>query len=263
MRKPHTQPAYDGDLARLHGLVEQMASRAREMLLGSRQALETLDAEAAKRIIASDGEVNRLEVEIDELCLELLVRWQPVASDLRFIAAAFKVVTDLERIGDHCVNISRSVLELRHEVPFQPPVDLSSLGAAVDTLLGDALTALRTEDVQLAAQVLERDQRVEALVGEVLRACLEALRQSAHGMPLATRLHGIAGYLQRIAAHATNIAEMVVFLVRGEDVRHVRDRRSPPAAASTAPAGAPTAPARLLLETPACEPTSRRPSERT
>jgi phosphate transport system protein len=220
MENVHLDRAYDDDLGRLRSLLQQMATRAEEMLLGSRHALETRDPAAAKRIIGADGELNRLEVEIDERCLKLLARWQPVASDLRFIAATLKVVTDLERIGDHCVNISQSVLALPHEVPFQPPVDLGSLGRVVDTLVRDALTALRTEDVQLAGQVLERHQQVEALVSEVLRDCFEALRQNGHGMPLATRLHGIASYLQRIAAHATNIAEMVIFRVRGEDVRH-------------------------------------------
>jgi phosphate transport system protein len=223
MKKSHTDPAYDDDLQEVRGLLQQMSNRTEEMLSRTLVALASLDTAEAKRIIAADGEVNKLEVACDERCLKVLARWQPVASDLRFIAAALKVVTDLERIGDHCVNVGQSLLELKPEPSFEPPLDLASLGGTAQTLLRDALEALAGEDVGLAAQVIERSHRVDSLVRDVLRSCFDAVRQDGNRLSLAVRLHEIAGYLQRIAAHATNIAEMVIFLVRGEDVRHGRD----------------------------------------
>jgi phosphate transport system protein len=197
-----------------------MATRVHEMLAGSLQALAGPDADRGRWLIGTDAEINRLEVEIDERCLKLLARWQPVASDLRFVATALKLVTDLERIGDNCVNLCQRVLELEPAGLPGPPNAWGALATAVEDLLGAALAALRAEDATLAAQVIEGSSRVDALANGVTRACFEANRDAGDRVTVTTRLHEVPGYLQRIAAHATNIAEMVIFLVRGEDVRH-------------------------------------------
>lgn len=220
MKKPHAEPSYDRDLAHVRGLLDVMATRVHEMVTGSLQALVGADADRARLLIGADAEINRLEVEIDERCLKLLARWQPVASDLRFVATALKVVTDLERIGDHCVNLCQRVLELEPVDPPSPAIEWRGLAMAVEDLFGEALAALRAEDATLAAQVIEGSSRVDALANDVTRACFETNRDAGDRVTVTTRLHEVAGYLQRIAAHATNIAEMVIFLVRGEDVRH-------------------------------------------
>jgi phosphate transport system protein len=219
MKKRHSDPSYDLDLDRIRVLLDGMADRAVEMLGGSLQALAHRDAIAAKAIAACDREVNALEVEIDEACLRLLARWQPVASDLRFVAATLKLVTDLERIGDHCANICQRVLELREEP--DSPTDMGALANAVPALLQDALVAWRGENAQMAGQVIERGQRVPALVRDVVRGGFERARHDAGHVAAAMLWHEVAGALERIGAHATNIAEMVVFLVRGQDVRHL------------------------------------------
>jgi phosphate transport system protein len=232
MTKPHTIPAYDHDLAQLRELLTRMASRAELMLAGSLRALEERNVADARRLVAMDSELDALEMAVDNRSLHLLARWQPVASDLRFVATALKAVTDLERIGDHAVNICERVLEFEDAPPLHPPVDVMDLGRMVQDLIHDALQALRSEDVALAGQILERGPRADVLVRQVLRGCFEALRHDPEHVHQATSTHEIAGYLQRIAAHATNIAEMVIFLVRGEDVRH---HDNPPAGPEVQP----------------------------
>jgi phosphate transport system protein len=219
VKKPHLDHVFDDDLAELRRSVDTMAGKADTMLSSSLEALRKRDGDGAKLVVSADRELNALEVEIDERCLRILARWQPAASDLRFVAAALKLVTDLERIGDHCVNICERVLELNHVEP-DTGVDLDALAAAVQTLLRDALAALRAEDVQAASQVIERGQHTDGLVRDVLHSCFGSLRRPGNDVHFAIRMHEIATYLHRIAAHATNIAEMVIFLVRGEDVRH-------------------------------------------
>ena len=226
MKKPHSDPSYDADLARIRADVISMGSLAGEQLAGSLRALAARDAAAGRQVAQRDREVNAFEVEIDERCLKLLARWQPVASDLRFVGATLKMVTDLERIGDHCVNICERVMELGSD-GVTPAVDLGALAEAVPALLRDALDAWRSEDAQMAGQVIERGPRVDGLVRQVTRACFEASRQDPRTVTGVIRWHEVAGYLHRIGAHATNIAEMVIFMVRGEDVRHAGRLPSP------------------------------------
>ena len=129
-------------------------------------------------------------------------------------------MTDLERIGDHCVNICERVLELSDGMPGAPPLDTRTLAATVQSMLRAAFGALAWEDGQAAIQVIEWGKQVDALLRNILHDGFHAMRRGDTDLHLAVRMYEIAGYLQRIAAHGTNIAEMVVFLVRGEDIRH-------------------------------------------
>jgi phosphate transport system protein len=220
MKKPHTIPAYDEELAKLRWLLETMAGRAEEMLARTLDALERRNAADARALVTLDNELDTLEMTIDRDCLKLLARWQPVASDLRFIATALKAVTDLERIGDQSVNVCERVADFDEAPLPRLPSDLMALGRVVQALVHDALRALREEDVALAAHVIGSTARTELLARQVLRQCFEALRQDPQHLHQATSAHEVATCLRRIGAHATNLAELVVFLVRGEDVRH-------------------------------------------
>jgi phosphate transport system protein len=224
MKKSHLDHDFDDALGELRAGLESMARSAETTLTQTLSALASRDGEGARAIIASDRTLNALEVKIDDQCLRLLARWQPAASDLRFVAAALKLTVDLERVGDHCVNIAERILDLTHAPVQSAPVDLSGLGKVVRGLIGDVFVALRTEDVQLANQIIERGRQTDALVRDLLHGCLEAMSVSEIVIGVAVRTYEIAGYLQRIAAHATNVAEMVIFLVRGEDVRHPESR---------------------------------------
>jgi phosphate transport system protein len=197
-----------------------MMKEADRMLAASLKALENLDAEQARAVVASDHRMNALEIEVDEQSLKILARWHPAASDLRFVAAALKVVTDLERIGDQCVNICERILELSHGTAEAPPSDLRGLGRSVLAMLRQAFAALDAEDGALAGRIIEQGRQVDVLVRDVLHDCFDAMKKDGTRVQLTVRTYEIAGYLQRIAAHGTNIAEMVVFLVMGEDVRH-------------------------------------------
>jgi phosphate transport system protein len=219
MKKPHAEPAYDADLARIRRLTAGMGSRAEQMLADSLKALVDGDAIAARKVAARDGEINALEMEIDERCLALLARWQPVASDLRLVGATLKLVTDLERVGDQCANICERVADAGAG-GAELPADLYVLTTAVPALLRDALVAWRAEDVELAAPVIERGRLIGALVHEIVRGCFELSRRAPTGVAAAIRWHQVVGCLERIGGHATNVAELVIFLVRGEDVRH-------------------------------------------
>jgi phosphate transport system protein len=223
MKKPHAELSYDVDLARIRDRVGEMAKLVGVMVAGSLRCLRQRDTYGAKQIAARDREVNAFEVEIDQRCLRLTARWQPVASDLRFVGAALKLVTDLERIGDRCVNICESVLD-PHGEQVDAPADLEALVAAVPALLEDALSAWRAEDVKMAGRVIERGPLIHALAREVVRGCFKRSNHDPANLGAMMHWHEVAGHLQRIGAHATNVAELVVFLVRGEDVRHAGRR---------------------------------------
>jgi phosphate transport system protein len=201
-----------------------MGSRVEEIIGGSMRALMERDASLAERMIESDRTIDRLEVELDGQCMQILARRQPVASDLRFITLVLKVVTDLERMGDLAVNISERVLELTGEVPLKPYVDLPRMAIEAQSMLRDALDAFVAKDVERARQVIDRDQMVDDLYGQVFRELLTYMMENSKNVYRATRLQSIAKYLERIGDHATNLAEMVVFMVKGSDIRHPDSR---------------------------------------
>jgi phosphate transport system protein len=199
-----------------------MGAKSEEVVERALRALSSRDGALARRAIELDVDVDRLEIEIDELALALLARRQPVASDLRFVASVLKMVTDLERVGDLGVNIAERALELAALAPLEEQAEVLELGEAVKAMLHEALDAFVQADEARARAVLARDGVVDATFSrlfEQLVACMVARPETA---PRATRLQSLARYLERIADHATNVAEMVVFMVRGKDVRHAQ-----------------------------------------
>jgi phosphate transport system protein len=222
--RQHTDREYEQELGHLREQLLVMGSRVEEIIGGSMRALMERDASLAERMIESDRTIDRLEVELDGQCMQILARRQPVASDLRFITLVLKVVTDLERMGDLAVNISERVLELTGEVPLKPYVDLPRMAIEAQSMLRDALDAFVAKDVERARQVIDRDQMVDDLYGQVFRELLTYMMENSKNVYRATRLQSIAKYLERIGDHATNLAEMVVFMVKGSDIRHPDSR---------------------------------------
>jgi phosphate transport system protein len=170
--------------------------------------------------IAADRTIDRMEIEIDGLCLQILARRQPVASDLRLVAMVLKAVTDLERMGDLGVNIAERVLELNREPPLKPYVDLPRMATEAQTMLREALDAFVAKDADRADRVIDHDQAMDDLYAQVFRELLTYMMEDAKNVYRATRLQSVAKYLERIADHATNLAELVVFMVKGRDIRH-------------------------------------------
>jgi phosphate transport system protein len=218
--REHTNREYEQELRRLREQVLRMGAKVEEIISGSIKALIERDTVLATRMIAFDRKINQMEVDIDELCMVILARRQPVASDLRFITMALKLVTDLERIGDLGVNICERVVELNDEPQLKPYVDLPRMADEVQSMLREALDAFVAADPDRAQAVIERDKTVDAYYTQVFRELLTYMMEDTHNIYRATRLQSIAKYLERIGDHATNLAEMVVFMVKGKDIRH-------------------------------------------
>ncbi len=201
-------------LLKLGSLVETMAENAVASLVDR-------DSRLARDTIASDDRADRLEVEIDEACVRMLALHQPAAGDLRFITTAMKVSTDLERMADQAVNISQRVIELNQEPQLKPYIDIPIMSQLAQKMLRECLDAFVRRDVELAREVIAADNKVDALKGQVFRELLTFMMGDPTTIPRALQLLLISRHLERIADHATNISEMVIFLVEGKNVRHI------------------------------------------
>jgi phosphate transport system protein len=222
--REHTDKEYEHELRQLREQLLVMGSHVEAIIGDSIKALMERDSALAKRTVAADESVDRMEVELDGLCLQILARRQPVASDLRFITLVLKVVTDLERIADLGVNICERVVELSAEPQLKPYVDLPHMGREVQAMLQEVLDAFVAKDAGRARAIIDRDEAVDALYAQVFRELLTFMMEDAHNVYRATRLQSIAKYLERMADHTTNLAEMVIFMVEGQDVRHMTSR---------------------------------------
>jgi phosphate transport system protein len=231
----HTSKYYENELRTLREKLVLMGSLAEEMIDKGIVALTTRDSELAAATIKIDRRINRLECEVDELCMRILATRQPVASDLRFITTALKIVTDLERIGDLGVNVCERVIELSEEPPLPMMRGVATLANDTIASLREALDALVARDEARALELLGDDDHIDALYSEIFEEILAMMAADPTTIYRATRVQSIAKYLERIADHAMNVAEAVVFLVKGTDVRH-KNRR---AAQSEPPAEAP------------------------
>jgi phosphate transport system protein len=200
-------------LLAMGGLVEDQIRRVTTALLER-------DSAAARDVIERDRQVNAYDVEVDEKCVELLALHQPAASDLRFITTAMKIVTDLERIGDQAVNIAQRVLELNRESQLKPYIDLPRMAERAQRMVKESLDAFVARDTHLARQVCAEDGAVDDLNHQIFRELLTFMMEDPKTIPRAIRLILIARFLERVADHATNIAEMVVYMVDSKMVRH-------------------------------------------
>ena len=218
--RQHTDQEYEGELRKLREQLLLMAAKVEEMIESSMRALVERDSLLAREMIEFDHQINRLEVESDEACLRILARRQPVASDLRFITIALKLVTDLERMGDCGVNICERVIELNDEPPLKPYLDLPRMAEVAQGMVRDALDAFVEEDAERAQQVIEQDTLLDTYYADIFRVLLTYMMEDPRNIYRATRVQSIAKYLERIGDHATNLAESVVFMVRGKDIRH-------------------------------------------
>jgi len=200
-------------LLTMGALVEERAHQAVKALINRSQ-------EQAEQIIASDKEVNDLQIDIDDRCLKLLATQTPLASDLRLITSAMKINSDLERIGDQAVNIAENVVKLLPQPPLKPLIDIPRMAEIAQQMTRDALDAFVKRDVNLAREVLRRDDEVDSLKDQVFRELLTYMMADPGTIQRALALILISRNLERIADHATNIAEDVIFLVEAKDVRH-------------------------------------------
>lgn len=171
-------------------------------------------------VIAHDGDVNRLHVEIDDRCFKLLALHQPMAGDLRTILAAFKINADLERVGDLAVNIAEAAQRYLSHPPVKPLVDIPRMAELAQAMLHDALDAFVVGDPVLARQVLDRDDALDDLKTQIFRELLPYMTGDSRTVEPGIDLLLVSRHLERVGDHATNIAEDVIFIVDARDVRH-------------------------------------------
>ena len=200
-------------LLTMGALVEERVHQAVRSLIDRRQ-------EEAEQVIASDKEVNDLQIDIDDRCLKLLATQTPLAGDLRLITAAMKINADLERIGDQAVNVAENVIKLLPQPPLKPLIDIPRMAEIAQQMTRDALDSFVKKDPAMARDVLRRDDEVDSLKDQVFRELLTYMMADPGTIQRALALILISRNIERIADHATNIAEDVIFLVEAKDVRH-------------------------------------------
>ena len=218
--RQHTSKQYEHQLRTLKEKLLLIGHKAEVAIDDSTRALIERRPSLAQRVVDEDDELDRLEIEIDDICFELLAREQPVASDLRFITTAMKIVRDIERIGDNGVNIARRALEIMQEPELKPVIDVPVAAHAAQRLLKESLDAFVLGDAEMAKRVIEGDRYIDAVCEQMLRELLTYMFEDPTTIKRALRLIFVARNLERVGDHAANIAEMVIFLVEAKDVRH-------------------------------------------
>ncbi len=223
MPAQHTDKKYEEDLKKLREDILYMGGLVEDQIQKAVSSLVDRDSKLAETIIQRDHEVNRMDVEVDEICIQLLALHQPAARDLRFITTALKITTDLERIGDMAVNICERALELNGEPQLKPYIDIPRMAQISQRMIHESLDAFVREDTNLALKVCKDDQQVDDLNSQIFRETVSFMIEDPHTINRAMKIGFISKYLERIADHATNIAEMVVFMVKGKSIRHLKE----------------------------------------
>lgn len=229
MATSHTHRDFEAELRELRAHLLAMGARCeRSVQLAVRAYLER-STELAAEVTELDRRIDRDEIDCDDLTLRILALRQPVAHDLRLLATALKLVTDLERIGDEAVNVAERAAEVASGGASIAAENIEKMAELTQEMLRDALDAFVNEDVAEAERVLGKDDSIDALYGETVRRAMAHMAGHPDEIPAAMSVASVAKYLERIADHATNIAEEVIFMAAGDDVRHLRTNPPPPA----------------------------------
>ena len=217
----HTDRAYEEQLGQLRTAVLEMGGLVEEQIGQAVRALIQRDEALARATIERDHTVNRFDVEIDDLSLKLLALRQPAARDLRLITTALKITTDLERIGDMATHIAERAIELAGELPIKPYIDIPRMADVARDMLRRSLDAFVREDTELALSVCIGDDTIDQLHEQLFRELLSYMVENPATVSRAMRLLFVSKHLERVGDHATNIAEMVIFMVKGRSIRHL------------------------------------------
>ena len=219
---------FETELKMLKTRLLNMGALVEERVHQSIQALMERNPEAAEEIVRGDQDINELQIEIDDRCLKLLALQQPMATDLRLITAAMKINADLERIGDQAVNIAENAIKILAAPPLKPMIDLPRMAELAEAMTRDSLDAFVRRDSPLARRVLAQDDEVDQMKDSMFRVLLTYMMADPGTIERALSLILVSRNLERIADHATNIAEDVIFLVEAKDVRHRHEEPATP-----------------------------------
>jgi phosphate transport system protein len=216
---------FDRDIEHLKELLLRMGAMVEDAISDSIRALVERDSALAERVIASDDAIDEMELEIDQHTIELIAKMQPAAVDLRFVATAMKINPELERIADLAVDVCERVVELNRE-PLLKPI-IARLPTLAQDMVRQALDAFVRRDASMARQVIARDDEVDALTEQSFRELLTYMLEDSRNISRAIRLTFAGKYFERMADAATNICEMVVYLVEGKVIKHKHNDESP------------------------------------
>jgi phosphate transport system protein len=213
---------FDEELRSLKERVLRIGSLVEAAIRNSVKSLVERNSDLARKVIENDHKINAFDVEIDEECIRLIALRQPKAKDLRFITTAMKITTDLERMGDLAVNIAERAIELNEEPQLKPYIDVPRMAEITEAMVRDALDALVKGCSKIPYEVIKRDDEVDDLNAQVFNELLFFMIQDPSTVSRATRISYVSKYLERIADHATNIAEMVIYMCEGKIIRHTK-----------------------------------------
>ena len=207
-------------IAQLKDSILRFGTIVEEAISRSNTALFRQDVDLAQKVMANDGEIDRLEVDLEEECLKVLALYQPVAADLRFVVAVLKINNDLERIGDLASNIAKTVSQLTTSGPFNLPEEISIMAKQAEEMVKNSLDAVVQADPDLARQVRDDDDVVDAGRQAVRTLVMQQIKKNPEKVESLLQINSVSKHLERIADMATNIAEDVIYMVEGEIVRH-------------------------------------------
>ncbi|MEZ4321363.1 MAG: phosphate signaling complex protein PhoU [Myxococcota bacterium] len=215
----------EADLDRIRTLFLQMCVRAESMVRLSVRSVMERDAYLGRSVVAADGDLDELELKIDQLCVQVLDERHPSGEDLRVVTTVMKMVTDLERIGDLASNVAKRGLDLSAGSGYEPGFELTMMGEGAAEMIRLAADAFVAQDTALAQDVLSRDRQIDQINREVFERAVQEMAAHSDQVDRVLQMTSISKYLERAGDHACNLAEMVVFLVDGHDVRHTRRKR--------------------------------------
>jgi len=217
----HIAKQFDADLENIRSRVLQMGGLVEQQIVHAFEALDSGDLALAEQVIATDHDVNRHEVELDEACAHLIARRQPAASDLRMIMAVIKTITDLERIGDEAKKIAKRAKQLHSmDAGFAPKIDLRHVAQRAVEMLRQALDAFARLDLNAAFDVVRQDKEVDTEFKSIMRQLITFMMEDPRTISRSLDVLFIAKSIERIGDHSKNMAEYVVYMVKGKDVRH-------------------------------------------
>ncbi len=218
--KRHTSLHYEKELQEIKDNLIYLGALTENAIHLAMQSLTDRNTEMANKVIANDYEIDKMDREIEEKCIKMLALRQPTAIDLRFITTAIKITGHLERIGDMAVNIAEKVVQLNEEPKLKPYIDLPHMSGIVEEMVKKSLDSLIKRDLEIAEQVRQIEQVVDDLNEQIFRELLTFMMEDSKSIHRALLIMHVSKNLERIADHAQGIADMVIYMVTGENVRH-------------------------------------------
>ncbi len=210
-----TRNYFDKELEHLQLSILRMGSRVEEALINSIQALKSQNIELAEKVIIADDVIDKMEMEIEDLCLKLIALQQPIAKDLRMIATALKIITDLERMADHAVDIAKITKRLANETYIKELIDIPRMAEIVTEMVRDCIDAYVNQDAEKAKEISERDDVVDGIHAQIFRELLVLMMEDPKKINQSTSFLFVSQYIERVADHVTNICEWVIYTKTG------------------------------------------------